>query len=314
MGHFWDRGRHGCMLSWVSHDNRNHSKRQVCSLSSEHHHQIIIQTILLNAVTHFMFSNFYLNRGPAPCADSEQTVQCVNGQPCVLPVSVVHKTNLSHKLHPTALQHLVTVLGWEVSKDVTLHCVTLVHVIVVDFVCLRCYSNVVWIHLWSGHHIFLQYCQHPQRYEPAAVTYQLGTKNHFVAFHKQGADKGWHFYDGLVELANPGKGDVDIPDTLMKKKLQAKPKVSHIVMVRVSVDITHFSIQFSFVHEISADNNNIHVFWFTNKKLKLITAITNSIYQTYLSFTFRWESFMEKFGDSPLTYSNNKKLFVFLLL
>lgn len=36
---------------------------------------------------------------------------------------------------------------WEVSKDLTLHCVTLVHIIVTDFICLRCYSNVVLINL-----------------------------------------------------------------------------------------------------------------------------------------------------------------------
>ncbi len=91
----------------------------------------------------------------------------------------------------------------------------------------------------SGHYIFLLYCQHPQRYEPAAVTYHLGRKNHFVAFHKLGTDKGWHFYDGLDELLNPGKGDAVITDTLMKKKLKAKCNVSHIVMVRVSMDINY---------------------------------------------------------------------------
>ncbi|KAL7384182.1 hypothetical protein ABVT39_025754 [Epinephelus coioides] len=122
-------------------------------------------------------------RVPAPCTDSEQTLQCVfmNGQPCVLLVSVIRKTNLSHKLHPTALPHLVTILGG--------------------------------------------------KYERASVTYHLGTNNH-LAFHKLGADKGWQFYDGLEELLNPGKGDVVITDTLMKNKLKAKCKVSHIVMVR----------------------------------------------------------------------------------
>lgn len=46
--------------------------------------------------------------------------------------------------------------------------------------------------------------------------------------------------DGLEKRVNPGKGDVVITDTLLKKKLQAKSKVSHIVIVRVSMDITLF--------------------------------------------------------------------------
>lgn len=59
-----------------------------------------------------------------------------------------------------------------------------------------------------------------QRYQPAAVTYHLGAANHFVAFHKLGLDTRWHFYDGLEECHNPGRGDAVITETTFRKKLQ----------------------------------------------------------------------------------------------
>lgn len=84
--------------------------------------------------------------------------------------------------------------------------------------------------------IFVQFSFVMQSYEPAAVTYHPGAANHFVAFHKLGTDKSWHFYDGLEEYHNPGSGDVVITETTISKKLGANSRVGHIVMVRVSMD------------------------------------------------------------------------------
>ncbi|XP_041865592.1 uncharacterized protein LOC121655185 isoform X2 [Melanotaenia boesemani] len=70
------------------------------------------------------------------------------------------------------------------------------------------------------------------KYEPVAITYHLGTANHFVAFHRLGLQKNWHFYDGLKEMKKPGSGDVPITNTNMLKKLGKKPHVGHVLMVR----------------------------------------------------------------------------------
>jgi predicted cupin superfamily sugar epimerase len=67
------------------------------------------------------------------------------------------------------------------------------------------------------------------------VTYHLPS-NHFVAFHKLGLDRSWHFYDGLEEGKKPGRGDTVIKETTIQKKLRANSCVGHIVMVSVSLN------------------------------------------------------------------------------
>lgn len=51
-----------------------------------------------------------------------------------------------------------------------------------------------------------------------------------------GMDHSWHFYDGLVESQNPGKGDTAITAEAVGKKLGMESLVGHIVLVRVSKD------------------------------------------------------------------------------
>ncbi|KAF3845678.1 hypothetical protein F7725_002756 [Dissostichus mawsoni] len=82
---------------------------------------------------------------------------------------------------------------------------------------------------WANESLKVLPCK---RYEPAAVTYHLGPANHFVAFHKLGLDRSWHFYDGLEENQKPGRGDTVIKETTIQRKLGANSRVGHIVMVR----------------------------------------------------------------------------------
>ena len=72
---------------------------------------------MLSLTFHFikpisLYSSIYFNRALKPCPINETTQQrvFVHGEPCILLVSVINPGNLSNR-HPTALPHLVTILG-----------------------------------------------------------------------------------------------------------------------------------------------------------------------------------------------------------
>ncbi|XP_062846192.1 uncharacterized protein LOC134305248 isoform X2 [Trichomycterus rosablanca] len=75
-----------------------------------------------------------------------------------------------------------------------------------------------------------------ERYQPAAITYYLTNKVHFICFHRLHEDNQWYLYDGAEELSRPGHGEVKATASVVQRIFSSTCQLGHLLCIRADVD------------------------------------------------------------------------------